>query len=451
MLADALPVELSRHAGELDLAMQRLVGDAQQRSIGHAKAEAVGGNGGRFHVERDGAGLRQAADDRRIVAELPVAVVDARDRAGAHHDLELEAARPGDLPDRLLERHLHLGQRRHRHPDRQFLVKHVVLAHVAVRQHVIAELLRVAQPRAMAEHQPGMGTQHRDMIGDVARVRRTGADVDHRDAARIRTDQVERRHLRQALRRRAHGRGIAQPRVAGDDVTRLDEGIAVGSAERHALAADARERIDVELIVGEDHEILEMLGVGAGVVVEPVQRVIDSGGLKQRERPGRGRGQGAVDDRVVHVGEIGRVEEVAQRPVAKGGARGDVDVAPIGEVNRDRLIRLADLHRHAVVPDEEANLLCEVVAEQIGPRHRRLVHARTRNETIGEARIQPRMGGRGQADEGIGGANALLERRAFHIRFQATAQEGGVALIDLGEAGDRRGGIFESLRFDPLG
>src|SRR3546814_5732890 len=33
MLAHALPVELARHAGELDLPVQRLVGDAQQGAI----------------------------------------------------------------------------------------------------------------------------------------------------------------------------------------------------------------------------------------------------------------------------------------------------------------------------------------------------------------------------------------------------------------------------------
>jgi hypothetical protein len=57
MLADALAIELAGHARELDLAMQRLVGDAQQRTVGHPEAIAVGGDRRRFHVERDGARL----------------------------------------------------------------------------------------------------------------------------------------------------------------------------------------------------------------------------------------------------------------------------------------------------------------------------------------------------------------------------------------------------------
>ena len=130
--------------------------------------------------------------------DLPVAVVDARDGARAHQALELETFEAGDVLDRLLERDLHLGQRRDRHPQRQLAIEHVVLAHIAVREHVVAEPLRVAQAGAMAEHQPGMRPQHRDVVGDVARVGRTGADVDQGDAAIAGHDQMEGRHLRHA-------------------------------------------------------------------------------------------------------------------------------------------------------------------------------------------------------------------------------------------------------------
>src|SRR3954467_3920023 len=177
MLADAAAVEFAGHACELDLAVQRLVGDAQQRAVGDAKAVAIGGNRCRFHVERNRARLRQAANDVGP-ADLPIAVVDARDGAGAHQALELESFEPGDVLDRLLERHLHLRERRDRHPQRQLTIKHMVLAHIAMGEHVVAEPLRVAQARAMAEHQPGMGPQHGNMVGDIARVGRTGADVD---------------------------------------------------------------------------------------------------------------------------------------------------------------------------------------------------------------------------------------------------------------------------------
>ena len=89
----------------------------------------------------------------------------------------------GHLGHRLLQRHLHFGQRRDRHPQRQVLVEHVVLAHIAVGQHVVAELLGVAQAGAVAEHQPGMRPQHGDVVGDGLGVGRADADVDHGDAA----------------------------------------------------------------------------------------------------------------------------------------------------------------------------------------------------------------------------------------------------------------------------
>ena len=90
----------------------------------------------------------------------------------------------------------------------------------------------------------------------------------------------------------------------------LDEGDAARTAgHRHALAADAGEGIHVELVVGEDDEVLEIVRVGTGVVVEQVQRIVDAGGAEQRERRRRARRprQRAVDDGVVHGGEVGHV------------------------------------------------------------------------------------------------------------------------------------------------
>src|SRR3546814_2462095 len=46
VLVDLALVEGRRHAGQLQLAVQRLVGDAEQRPVGHTEAEAVGGEGG---------------------------------------------------------------------------------------------------------------------------------------------------------------------------------------------------------------------------------------------------------------------------------------------------------------------------------------------------------------------------------------------------------------------
>ena len=211
--------------------------------------------------------------------------------------------------------------------------------------------------------------------------------------------------------------------AARDHIAGRDEGFEAGLAGLQPLLADLREGIDVELVVGEDDEVLEMLGIGAGVVIEPAQRVVDAGGAKQRQRLGRARLEleRAVGDRIVHGGEIRHVERIAQRSrdgrILAGADGGfDVDVAAIGEVDRDRLGGLADLDGNAVVLDQQTDLLGEIGAEQIRPRHAGLVHAGPGDEAIGETRIQPRMRRGGDADEGIIGPHPRRDRLAVRHR-----------------------------------
>ena len=65
-----------------------------------------------------------------------------------------------------------------------------------MRQHIVADALRLAQAAAMADHQPAMRTQHRQMVSDVLGVGRTDADIDEADAAfTILAQQVIARHL----------------------------------------------------------------------------------------------------------------------------------------------------------------------------------------------------------------------------------------------------------------
>ena len=47
------------------------------------------------------------------------------------------------------------------------------------------------------------------------------------------------------------------------------------------------EGVDIELVVREDHKVLEVLRVGAGVVEKPVQRIVDARGTEQSKRLGR--------------------------------------------------------------------------------------------------------------------------------------------------------------------
>jgi hypothetical protein len=90
----------------------------------------------------------------------------------------------------------------------------MVFTHIGVGQHVVAQLLGVAQAGAVAQHQPGMRAQHGDVVGDVLGIGRAHADVDHGDAGVVGPHQVVGRHLRQARRRGAQhviGPGPAGP------------------------------------------------------------------------------------------------------------------------------------------------------------------------------------------------------------------------------------------------
>src|SRR6266481_32042 len=60
VLADRPPIEARGRAGQLDLAMQRLVGDAEQGAVRHAQPIALRRQGGAFHVDRDGAPMIDA-------------------------------------------------------------------------------------------------------------------------------------------------------------------------------------------------------------------------------------------------------------------------------------------------------------------------------------------------------------------------------------------------------
>ena len=74
----------------------------------------------------------------------------------------------------------------------------MILAYVAMGQHVIAQLLAVAQPGAVPQHDPGVRPQHSNVVGNVLGIGRTYPDIDHGDARMSLAHQVVRGHLGQA-------------------------------------------------------------------------------------------------------------------------------------------------------------------------------------------------------------------------------------------------------------
>ena len=80
MLVDALAVEAVGHAAQLQLAVERLIGDAEQGAVGDAEAEAVGGDGGGLHVDPHTTDASEIFFEYVVV--LPDAAVSGVDGAG---------------------------------------------------------------------------------------------------------------------------------------------------------------------------------------------------------------------------------------------------------------------------------------------------------------------------------------------------------------------------------
>ena len=117
-------------------------------------------------------------------------------------------------------------------------------------------------------------------------------------------------HLRQAEGR--PGRDfvkLAAPRYV---IAGFNERLVVRVAFRQQFVRHAREFVDIELVVGEQDIILEIFGRRGGVMLQPVQRIIDPrrGERRQRIFAAGLRFMHAIDDGIVHDGNIGHIEIV---------------------------------------------------------------------------------------------------------------------------------------------
>ena len=103
-----------------------------------------------------------------------------------------------------------------------------------------------------------------------------------------------------------------------------------------------------------------------------------------------------------------------------------------------------------MVLHEKPDLLGEIPAKKIRPRHRRLVDAWARDKAIREARVEAGVSSCGDPDKWIDGTHASGERLAADICFKSGAQEADVTFVDFGETVDRRGRVGEGFGGDPL-
>src|SRR3546814_5244015 len=106
----------------------------------------------------------------------------------------------------------------------------------------------------------------------------------------------------------------AQGCARRDYIARLATALVVVVLACKRLGRQLAEGVDVELVVGEDDEILEVLGRRRGVVRQAMQRVIDArrGEGRQRQRLAKPGLVSAVHDGIVGDREVRHVEEVAR-------------------------------------------------------------------------------------------------------------------------------------------
>ena len=162
----------------------------------------------------------------------------------------------------------------------------------------------------MADHQPHFGAQNGDMVARRLGVGRAHSDVDQCDAAAVLGHQMIGRHLVAApLPRRDLRLGVGQlARLVQRARHRQRREARVLPPQR--VDCDTDELVDVADIVGEQHELLEMLGGRAGVVAKPREAEVGARAIKQGERPRlvRPAHPDSVGDLVAQVDELVRWE-----------------------------------------------------------------------------------------------------------------------------------------------
>ena len=154
-----------------------------------------------------------------------------------------------------------------------------------------------------------------------------------------------------------------------DDIARFDEfGIAV-AALRHQVSGVSTELVDVELVVGEQYEVLKVAWAGGRVVRQAMQRIVDTlcSELRQRPRPAHRRFVCAVGDLVVGSVKVWNVEQVSDWPLdVLGGGAVDVGTFEKRKMQWDGRFRFRYNDRNAMVAHDQTKLLDEIGLEQVG-------------------------------------------------------------------------------------
>ena len=188
--------------------------------------------------------------------------------------------------------------------------------------------------------------------------------------------------------------------------------------------------VDIALIVGEQDERLEMLGIGSAIMANPVQRIVDPFGGEQGQRRGflALEDLAAVDNLVVGLDQIGRVEIIGQLFLLGPVETGTGVLQRKGE--RDRRVGQLDPDFRGEGGGDPLQLV-----EQIGPVQLRFGDRRAIGVDVGEmagcqmAGLGRLVGGNFDADLRI---EPLLAVIAGQLGGRIAAEAGGRDLDLLG-------------------
>lgn len=118
------------------------------------------------------------------------------------------------------------------------------------------------------------------MVGDRLGVGRADADIDQGDAATARSDQVVGRHLEAAPGRALdHGMGVRRIGIDAHIACRREGLVMIVFLQ--LADRPGGEGIDIAVIVCEQDKLLRVFIGRAGVVAQPLQRIIDPRRLEQ--------------------------------------------------------------------------------------------------------------------------------------------------------------------------
>ncbi len=202
------------------------------------------------------------------------------------------------------------------------------------------------------------------MVRDRLGIGRADTDIDQGDTASARRLEVIGRHLETPPGRPLDKGMRVRRRGIHGDVSGRGEALVVIVLLQLA-DGPGREGVDIAVIIGEEDKLLRILVGRAGIVAQPLQRIIDPRRLEQGERLDRARfgraqpvGQIIIDAREVGIGKV--ADEL--------GRRGRIHVQFLGPVQHvgegEFRIRWTGLDGDLIAFREQGELLDQIIPEQ---------------------------------------------------------------------------------------